>query len=204
MKYILVPELHKDGAVHFHGFINDALPVVDSGTLSHGGKPKKPRTKAERERLLALGWRVVYNLPDWAFGFSTAVELYGEYEAAVAYCCKYIGKDMGAEAAPDGGAEGQPQPSGKLGGRWYYSGGGLQQPEVAALDLDFDRLLAEHPDGCWSMSGGTPDMVRFYVREGWNFDDSYIPYSTGPDFDAAGALGVFRDTDAEAPREWRE
>jgi hypothetical protein len=33
LKYILVPERHKKGGIHFHGFFNEALPVVDSGTL---------------------------------------------------------------------------------------------------------------------------------------------------------------------------
>lgn len=33
LKYILVPERHKDGAVHFHGFFNDVLERSDSGTV---------------------------------------------------------------------------------------------------------------------------------------------------------------------------
>lgn len=37
LKYVLVPERHKDGAVHFHGFFNDALPMVDSGTIRLAG-----------------------------------------------------------------------------------------------------------------------------------------------------------------------
>lgn len=34
---VLVPERHKDGAIHLHGFFNDALPLVDSGTISRPG-----------------------------------------------------------------------------------------------------------------------------------------------------------------------
>lgn len=64
LAYVLVAERHKDGAVHFHGFFNDALPVVDSGTLSiGGGKPRKPRSARERARWLEQGAHVVYNLP---------------------------------------------------------------------------------------------------------------------------------------------
>ena len=71
--YVLVPELHKDGAVHFHGFFNDALSVTDSGHADgHGHK--------------------VFNLPRWTFGFSTAIKLYGDYAAATAYVCKYVRK----------------------------------------------------------------------------------------------------------------
>lgn len=72
LKYILVPEHHKDGAIHFHGLFNDALPLVHSG--------------------LIYTVRPVHNLPAWSFGFSTVIKLYGERQKAVSYVCKYIGK----------------------------------------------------------------------------------------------------------------
>lgn len=75
LRYILVPEQHKDGAFHFHGFMaGDGLVAVDSG-VEWDGRP-------------------VYNLPQWTLGFTTAQELYGTYSAAVGYCCKYIGKQQ--------------------------------------------------------------------------------------------------------------
>ena len=76
LRYVLVPERHKDGAFHFHGFFaGDGLQAVDSG-IQWDGRP-------------------VYNLPQWTLGFSTAQHLYGTYSAAVGYCCKYIGKQQG-------------------------------------------------------------------------------------------------------------
>lgn len=105
LRYILVPELHQDGALHFHGFMGgDGLRVVDSG----------------------IRWenRPVYNLPQWSYGFTTAQQLYGEYSAAVAYCCKYIGKQQGQRPL----------------GRWYYSGGDLREPVKVFADLDFQEL----------------------------------------------------------------
>lgn len=131
LRYILVPERHKKGGIHFHGFFNDALPVVDSGTMRPpwGGKPRRPRSKAERAEWLAAGGQIVYNMPGWALGFTTAMELHGEYPAAVAYVCKYIGKD-GEKPA----------------GRWYYSGGDLREPEVQFLDLSPAELKAEYGD----------------------------------------------------------
>lgn len=141
LKYVLVPELHKDGAVHFHGFFNDALSVVDSGTVvpPGGGKPRRPRSKAQRAEWLAAGGRVVYNLPGWSLGFTAAMELYGEYERAVSYVCKYIGKDMGG-----GGS------SGKVGGRWYYSGGQMAEPVVEYSDIEWRELVAE--EGAYSFT----------------------------------------------------
>ena len=72
LRYVLVPEQHKDGAFHFHGFFAGGIKAVDSGTLIAG--------------------RPVYNLPQWPYGYSTAQRLYGTYQAAVAYVSKYIGK----------------------------------------------------------------------------------------------------------------
>ena len=114
LKYILVPERHKDGALHFHGFFNDALEAVDSGHKSKDGRP-------------------IYNLPGWTFGFTAAVELYGEYSAAVAYVCKYIGKQGDKPA-----------------GRWYYSGGDLAGPDVVYAEFSPAELKEEYGVKCWS------------------------------------------------------
>lgn len=125
LKYILVPELHRDGAVHFHGFFSrEGCDYADSGTVSAPGRKAPMRaTGKKREKLLAAGAQVVYNISDWTLGFSTAIPLYGERAAAVAYVCKYVTKS--------------PQ---KIGGRWYYSGGDLRRPDVFYLDLDIREL----------------------------------------------------------------
>lgn len=127
LRYILVPEFHKSGRVHYHGFFTDSLAFEDSGTITGvegSSRPRKPRSKAQRAEWLANGGKVVYNLPGWPYGFTTAIELYGEYGRAVSYVCKYIGKD-----------------SEKIGGRWYYSGGALAQPEEEFVDISAETLL---------------------------------------------------------------
>lgn len=131
LAYILVPERHKDGAVHFHGFFNDALSVVDSGTLDVPGskKPRKPRSASQRAVWLAAGAHVVYNVEAWPYGFTTALELYGDYPAAVAYVCKYVRKQRE-----------------KIGGRWWYHGGKLNGPAVSYPDVEY-REIAESGAG---------------------------------------------------------
>lgn len=104
LAYVLVPERHKDGAIHFHGFFNAALAGVDSGHKTSRGQ-------------------TIYNLPGWSWGFSTAIEVYGEYGAAVGYVCKYITK----------GTE-------KVGGRWYYHGGDLRKPEVEYCNTAWEEV----------------------------------------------------------------
>ena len=76
LRYILVPERHKSGRIHFHGFFNDCVDAVDSGHMDRQGHK-------------------VYNLPQWSLGFTTAIELYDEYTKAVGYVSKYIGKQDG-------------------------------------------------------------------------------------------------------------
>lgn len=134
LRYILVPERHKKGGIHFHGFFSDSLEAVESGTIKPpaGGKPRKPKSAAQRAEWLAAGGKIVYNLPGWSLGFTTAMELYGEYPAAVAYVCKYIGKD-GEKPA----------------GRWYYSGGDLRQPEVTYAELSPAQLVEEFGEKVW-------------------------------------------------------
>lgn len=104
LAYVLVPERHKDGAIHFHGFFNGAVEGRDSGRRTARGQ-------------------VIYNLPRWPWGFTTAIAVYGEYGAAVGYVCKYITK----------GGE-------KVGGRWYYHGGALERPEVEYLNADWEQV----------------------------------------------------------------
>lgn len=110
LKYILVPERHKKGGIHFHGFFNDCLSVVDSGHYDSQGHK-------------------IFNLPQWSLGFTTAIELYDNYSKAVGYVCKYIGK-QGEKPA----------------GRWYYSGGDLNAPDIEFLDITPSELKEIFPD----------------------------------------------------------
>lgn len=151
LAYVLVPERHKDGAVHFHGFVNNAVEVVDSGTLCvpWEKKPKRPRDEAQRNEWLAKGGKVVYNLPAWPLGFTTAIELYGDPVAAVGYCCKYIGKQQ------EGGV---PE---KIGGRWFYHGGCHGRPEVQYGDVDFDAMPLLDGAFVWEV----PAAGTIFVKE---------------------------------------
>lgn len=108
LKYILVPERHKKGGIHFHGFFNDCVKAVDSGHMDRQG-------------------HTVYNLPQWSLGFTTAIELYDDYQKAVGYVCKYVGK-QGEKPA----------------GRWYYSGGELAEPPVEYVDISPGELYEEY------------------------------------------------------------
>lgn len=128
LAYVLIPEYHKDRAIHFHGFFNDALAVEYSGTVipPGGTKPRKPRSRRQLAEWIEGGGRIVYNLPSWGYGFTSAMELYGDYEAAISYVCKYITKSEE-----------------KVGGRWYYSGGALKKPRIVYDDIMAQELALE-------------------------------------------------------------
>lgn len=173
LRYVLVPELHKDGALHFHGFFGWACSdvkdkwLVDSGTVSVPGKkaPVKPRSEAHRKRLIAVGAQTVYNLPKWPYGFTTAIPLYGDYHAAVSYVCKYVRKQIDCSG----------EAGGKICKRWYFHGGCDGQPlvrlsnqairdfegypgayrfDVPEAGLSFVRILGkdeEDENHCWEV-----------------------------------------------------
>ena len=107
LAYILVPEHHKDGAIHFHGLINSsAVQMVDSG-------------KRIWKRGPSYG-KHIYNVVDWKYGFTTACKLSGDYSAVCKYITKYVLKQT----------EG-----GMIGGRYYYHGGDLKGPSYRYINF---------------------------------------------------------------------
>lgn len=145
LAYVLVPERHKDGAIHLHGFFTESVPLLDSGTMKLPGakRPRRPRDAKQRAEWEAAGAKPVYNIPGWTLGFSTAIPLDGAYESAVAYCCKYVRK----------AAE-------KIGGRWFYRGGKLGKPVVEYADADVNDVAACEGAYTFTAGGHMFAMVR--------------------------------------------
>jgi hypothetical protein len=138
LKYVLVAERHKDGAIHFHGLVNDVPGFISSGTWIVPGhkKPIKARSAKQArewaEKGDEAGYHEVFNWERWPLGFSTGIRLYGDYHAAVGYVCKYIKKQTSGSAP-------------KVGGRWYYSGGGLRKPSIEYIQLDVEWMRENCP-----------------------------------------------------------
>lgn len=76
LRYLCVPELHSDGVkYHVHALLAgiDGLCLVDSGHCKDD--------------------MIVYNLPGWRYGFSTATKIQSSVRS-VGYISKYITKDL--------------------------------------------------------------------------------------------------------------
>lgn len=76
MEYIFVPELHKDGAFHFHGLLRN----IDGLMLKYAGRKDKKGQK-------------IYNLSDFNLGFNTATYVTDTAKVST-YLIKYISKDL--------------------------------------------------------------------------------------------------------------
>lgn len=105
-RYLVIPEHHKDGAIHMHGLLSGDFDMVDSGHQTKDGK-------------------VIWNMPQWSLGYSTAIGLDGSQLAVSKYITKYVTKEFR-----------------KIFGSFYYAGGhGLvRSPEVRVYDSDYDQF----------------------------------------------------------------
>lgn len=106
-KYLLIPEYHKDGAIHMHGLFTGDFKLIDSGFKTKDGK-------------------TIYNMPQWSYGFSTAIKISGDYSNVCKYITKYVEKDFK-----------------KIFGKFYYSGGDLiREPIKKYYNIDFNAVEA--------------------------------------------------------------
>lgn len=133
LSYLFIPELHKDGKIHLHGVVNDRIKLVDSGTRKAAGyeKPLKLAT-LKRKGIRPEDCKTVYNLPQWKYGYSTAIEISGNAEMIFGYVTKYITKDMT-----------------KIFGNFYLSGGLIERDVPFELgDTDYNSFECDREVYC--------------------------------------------------------
>lgn len=119
LKYVIVPERHKSGDIHFHGILNSSAL-----NLSRAISPKSGRPLFHKGNPL-------FNIPDWRGGFTSAEIIQGgadDRTKVAKYIFKYMGKQSGA----------------KIGGRYMLSGGALELPRFV-YDQSVDVFLGDVP-----------------------------------------------------------
>lgn len=113
LKYILVPEHHKDGEkIHFHAvFTSKSLKLVPARYKGTGRLLKKFVGGVKKQ---------LYNIADWEFGYTSVELISGEnaVDKVAKYIFKYMGKQMGE----------------KIGGRFYLHGGKMILPSYEYAD----------------------------------------------------------------------
>jgi hypothetical protein len=83
MKYLIVPEQHKDGAWHFHGLLSDTGNMVFNKAFNkHTGEILETKSGLQ-----------IYNFGSYKMGFSTATPITDTAKAS-SYITKYITKDL--------------------------------------------------------------------------------------------------------------
>lgn len=76
LKYIIVPELHEDGAIHFHGLLADTGNIVFTDSF-----------------LKTRKGQVIYNIDSYKLGFTTATKVKDTLKASN-YITKYVTKEL--------------------------------------------------------------------------------------------------------------
>lgn len=115
--YLIVPELHNDGEkFHFHGL----LAQTENMRFEPSGHTEKDGT-------------VIYNVPSWKYGFSTATEIKDTIRAS-AYITKYITKECVQHTMYK---------------KRYYASRNIKQPEIEHFNnaLELEQVLTTYnPD----------------------------------------------------------
>lgn len=104
LKYVICPERHKKGGIHFHAIMNSEALKLTPAKNAHTGAP------------LQHNGQPLYNISDFNFGFTSAELIQSatlDREKVAKYIFKYMGK-QGTE--------------GKIGGRYALIGGELASP----------------------------------------------------------------------------
>lgn len=136
LKGLFIPEKHEDGAIHFHGLMNDALTMHFSKTYKVMGI-KKPMGERKLRNMkkspTSQGVKPVFNVGEYKLGFSTAIPL--DEQSAVDevdknttrvshYITKYCTKDLD-----------------KIFGSYYIAVGKIERELPFLLcNMDFDEL----------------------------------------------------------------
>ena len=115
VRYLFVPEYHKDGAVHYHGFIKSSDSMRYSLAVN-------PRTRKAIRR--GKNRAFVFNWNDWSFGFTTLIHCYGSIDHMSKYFCKYITKGSYFPMKH----------------RYYCGGDVVRAVPTDYVDLDFDSV----------------------------------------------------------------
>lgn len=139
LKYVICPERHKAGGIHFHGIMNSAALQLAPASNPHTGKP------------LHHNGNPLYNVTSWRYGFSSA-ELIGSATLDREKVAKYIFKYMGKQGI-----------TGMIGGRYALIGG-----KLADVTYLYGNTPEEFMDGREALHAHASEHEGITYRE-WSY-----------------------------------
>ena len=164
IKYLIVPEYHKDKAIHFHGLVAGDLGYTFSNTYKVKGikKPVKKNTLTRRKLPEEHPFvKKIYNVRRFPYGFTTAVRLDDEAERVAVYMTKYITKDLQ-----------------KIFGSYYKAGGKIKRElDYILMNIDFVQMLdfencttAYLPDDLGAVRYASTDVSALFKLQNKSYD----------------------------------
>lgn len=142
LKYVICPERHKKGGIHFHMIANSEALALDRARYANSG------------RLMYHNGNPLFNISDWRCGFTTAEKIRAGAGDRVAVS-KYIFKYMGKQSAQ------------RIGGRFFLHGGEMSLPIYDYADTPSalaDLATAKTIHACEDIGG----FEGLWFRE-WSF-----------------------------------
>lgn len=124
IKYILIPEPHKDGSIHFHGFFNETIKPYLAEFDINSNLPKRIKDGIKEDR-------EIMNCPEYAkmFGW-VSIERIRNLEACAVYVSKYVSKTFEQEES-------------RFSYHRYFCSQGLNRPEfVLKTEKDYSMFSA--------------------------------------------------------------
>lgn len=139
LKYVIVPERHKSGDIHFHGIMNQgALKMIEA---------RSPHTG----RKLVRNGMPIYNITDWTAGFTTA-QIIASGDDDRTKVAKYIFKYMGKQYESGAGDV-------KIGGRYALIGGKNMQKPLYIYGNSVEELVGSESATYTKVLNITKDMT---------------------------------------------
>ena len=162
VKWLIIPEQHKDGAIHFHGLLQGAIPLRDfTYSEDRNGKKRNAEYRTNSEMLSK-------------FGFNSFGRVRNQ-EAVTNYITKYITKSF---AVDNGGRHRYFASLGLLRKKLeavYYNEAQYTPKNLAALNAKLYHWESDFYDCYLADSEEIDEYLRLLERNDISYSDAWVP-----------------------------
>lgn len=127
LQYVLTAERHHaSNGIHIHALVNDVLPLTYSGRRLYKGQAWNEQDILKEQKSFER-YKMIYNIDNWRFGYSTAIPCDNNKLRLARYITKYITKE-----------------DKKVFGKYYWSSKNIvREPKVILTRTDFKEVMNE-------------------------------------------------------------